>query len=170
MPRPKFREVTIDEVKISREGKSVVFTYADDQLTGRRLRVGSELGEMTDVEILELHNDVTRTIQERKQSYDHVAVEIPVGQSQIEYSEQIKQWNMSGDVLRCYLEDTTNKETGAREPIVEIDDKTLSWQEFGKMLSTFAGWGMRLVIVPDDELHEIPDIQVKVNKETKLGN
>jgi len=33
--------------------------------------------------------------------------------------------------------------------------------EFARMLSTFGGWGMRLVFVPDDELHDARAIEVR---------
>lgn len=50
------------------------------------------------------------------------------------------------------------------EPIVDIDEHELSWTEFGQLLTTHAGWGMRLVFVPDDELHEKPRINVREPK------
>jgi len=33
------------------------------------------------------------------------------------------------------------------------------------MISTFGGWGMRVAFVPDDELHEEPEIVVKEPEE-----
>jgi hypothetical protein len=170
MARPRFRVVSRDEVKISRSGDTAIFEYADEAMGGGlNLEVGPKLKNMTDDEILKLHNDVALSIQERRQEYHHVAVEIPVGKPQIEYSEQFNQWNMRGDVLRCYLEDAVDQETGESEPVVEVDGTLLTWREFGKMLTTFSGWGMRLVIVPDDELHETPDIQVMESREEKHG-
>ena len=35
-----------------------------------------------------------------------------------------------------------------------------SWDDFGKMLCTYAGWGMRIVFVPDDELEIAPKVVV----------
>jgi hypothetical protein len=46
-------------------------------------------------------------------------------------------------------------------PIVYIDDRELSWKEFGRLVTTYAGWGMRLIVVPDDELDEEPRIEVR---------
>jgi hypothetical protein len=34
--------------------------------------------------------------------------------------------------------------------VVEIDDREFTLEEFGKMLVTYAGWGMRIEFVPDD--------------------
>ena len=41
-----------------------------------------------------------------------------------------------------------------------------AWREFGRLLTTHAGWGIRLVFVPDNELHEKPRIVVR---EPKMG-
>jgi hypothetical protein len=38
--------------------------------------------------------------------------------------------------------------------------KTLTWSEFGRLLTTYAGWGMRIVFVPDDETHQKPTIRI----------
>jgi hypothetical protein len=43
---------------------------------------------------------------------------------------------------------------------VYVDDQELSLAEFGRLLTTYAGWGMRIVFVPDDRLDEEPDIVV----------
>jgi hypothetical protein len=36
-----------------------------------------------------------------------------------------------------------------------------SWREFGRLLTSFAGWGMRLVIVPENDLKEETRIEVR---------
>ncbi|MBI4316905.1 MAG: hypothetical protein HY675_00325 [Chloroflexi bacterium] len=41
-----------------------------------------------------------------------------------------------------------------------IDDQELSLGEFGRLLTTYAGWGMRIVFVAEDEIHEEPEIVV----------
>lgn len=170
MPRPKIRPVSADEVKISRDGDSAIFTYADETMGGgMNLKIGSEITHMTDNELLDRHNDVALAMQEMRETYEHVAVEIPIGKSQIEFDQQCGQWSMRGDVLRAFIIDTQNEETGEFEPIIEIDGKELSWREFGKMLTTFAGWGMRLTIVPDDELHIMPNVQFMSSREEKRG-
>jgi hypothetical protein len=35
------------------------------------------------------------------------------------------------------------------------------WREFGHLLTTHAGWGMRIVFVPVDELDEEPRIEIR---------
>jgi hypothetical protein len=47
------------------------------------------------------------------------------------------------------------------EPIIYIDDHELSWEEFGRLLTTYAGWGIRIICVPDDEIDLEPRIEVR---------
>jgi hypothetical protein len=42
--------------------------------------------------------------------------------------------------------------------------KDLSTEEFGRMLTTYAGWGMRIKFVPDDHLHRWPAHEVREPK------
>lgn len=169
MPRPKLRAVGSDEVKMTREGDTAVFTYADEKMGGGMyLKIGPKIEKMTDEELLELHNDMARSIETHRREYEHIAVEIPIGKPQLEYDKRFSQWSMRGDVLRCCIGDGGINEDGLTEPEIEIDDVKLSWSEFGRMLTSFAGWGMRLVIVPDDELHETPDIRVMESRDKKF--
>jgi hypothetical protein len=46
-------------------------------------------------------------------------------------------------------------------PIIAVDDQEFTWDEFGRMLCTYAGWGMRIVFVPNDELSQPPRIAVR---------
>ena len=54
------------------------------------------------------------------------------------------------------------------EPAIEVDGKIISWKEFGRMLMTFEGWGMRLAIVPDDEMHVQPEIVMADSREAYM--
>lgn len=84
-----------------------------------------------------------------------VAQEIPFGKPQIEYSSLCGQWVPRGDVLRCVV--TCDAE---RRAVVDIDGRELSMEEFGEMLLTREGWGMRISFVPEDDVDEEPTIQV----------
>ncbi|MBL9107055.1 MAG: hypothetical protein JNL82_39505, partial [Myxococcales bacterium] len=42
----------------------------------------------------------------------------------------------------------------------EIDDRELSWDAFGRLSTSFSGWGARIIFVPDDEIHLDPKIEV----------
>lgn len=89
--------------------------------------------------------------------YEHVAVEIPQGRPQIKYFRLGNQWSLHGDVLRCIISDGG---PGGRA-VVCIDDHELSLEEFGRLLTTYAGWGMRIVFVPDDRTDEEPEIEIR---------
>lgn len=157
----RFRTVTLDEVRITRDGDYAVFNYKDPSLGGgMRLKVGPRAKKMTLGELLELHNDIVRERIMMAARYKHEAVEV-VGKPQIEYSKLTGQWETRGDVLRCVI---TCGDLDAREPAFEIDDRKLSLREFGAMLLSHEGWGMRLVFVPDNELHKMPRIRVGAGK------
>jgi hypothetical protein len=47
------------------------------------------------------------------------------------------------------------------EPFVTVDDRDLTLREFARMVGTFGGWGMRVVFVPDDEIHDEPVVEVR---------
>jgi len=164
MPRPKLRTITLDEVKITRDGDYAVFRYADPGMGGgMRLKVGPKVKKMTLGELVKLHNEIVRERLALAARYKHEAVEI-VGGPQIEYSEQCRQWVPRSDVLRCVI---TWKED---EPAIEIDDTELSLREFGEMLLTHEGWGMRVVFVPESELHKTPRIRVRAGKREQPGD
>ena len=63
-------------------------------------------------------------------------------------------------MLRCEISDDEEGQTR-----LYIDDNELSMSEFGKVLSVFNGWGMRITFVPDDELDREPKIEVKEPKD-----
>jgi hypothetical protein len=155
MKRP--RMASMDEVRITRDGADAVIEFADARISTTHLRIGPEVRDMTDEEILAIFNDNVRARDELAAAYDHVAVEIPPGRSQIEYFERGDQWVPRGDVLRCVIDDGGPD----GEPIIHVDERELSWREFGRLLVSYAGWGMRIVFVPDDDLHEQPCIEVR---------
>lgn len=158
MPRPKFRAVTIDEVKIIRKGEYAQFYYADPKMGGMSVKVGPKIRKMTDADLVRFHNDFVRARQKLARTYKHVAVEI-VGASQLKWFEPGGHWTARGGVLRCSI-----GSDGADEPVIEIDDQDLSLSEFGKLLLSWEGWGMRVILVPEDELHKTPVIKVTAGK------
>jgi len=146
-----------DQVKITREGEYAVIEYADSSIMTVHLKIGAEIGRMTDQEILDLHNDIIQTGEEIAAEYEHEAVEIPPGRPQIKYHPRADQWTPRGSVLRCVIGDGGLEEG----PIFYIDDEELTLREFGRLLSTYAGWGMRIIFVPDDRLMEQPPIEIR---------
>ena len=161
MPKPSNRLkrphiADLNEVIITRNGDYAVIDYRDPTVGGVNLKLDSDLSLMSDEEILHCHNQVLLARQKAIANYVHEAVEIPVGRPQVEYSERYDQWVPRGDVLRCII----HNEEG-RRAVIEIDDQEFSLEEFGTMLTTCSGWGMRLVFVPEDELDKQPDIVIR---------
>lgn len=44
---------------------------------------------------------------------------------------------------------------------MSIDGRDFTLGEFMTMVGTFGGWGMRIEVVPDDEMHERPKLKVR---------
>jgi hypothetical protein len=147
---------TLDQVRISRQGEYGIIEYIEPDVFTTNLKIGSQVSWMSDQEILDKHNHVLQVQQQLAAEYEHIAFEIPEGLPQIEFSETCQQWTPRGDVLRCEISDGGPN----NEAVIYIDDQELSLPEFGRMLTTYAGWGMRIVFVPDDRVDEEPEIMI----------
>ena len=158
MARPKRpRPATLDEVKITREPDGAQIEYLDGKTATIHFTLGDAVRTMSDVDILGRLNESLRAQQMMAQDYHHVAVEIPEGKPQVRYSPECDQWVPRGAVLRCLIDDGGPD----NEATVTIDDKELTMHEFSGLLKTYAGWGMRIIFVPEDELHKAPTIEVR---------
>jgi hypothetical protein len=153
---------TLDQVKISRHGEESIIEYREPNVSTTYLNLGPEVQSMTNQEILDAHNQVLRVQQQMAIEYEHVAVEIPPGKPQIRHFSPGDQWVPRGDVLRCVIDDAGPD----GEAVICIDEHELSLEEFGRLLLSYAGWGMRLVFVPDDEINEEPHIEVREAQES----
>lgn len=147
----------LGEVKISRQAEYGIIEYVEPNVSTTHLKIGPRVRDMTDQEILDEHNRILRIQQQMRLEYEHIAVEIPPGRPQIKYSELCNQWTPRGDILRCVIGDGGP----GGEAILYIDEYELSLEEFGRLLTTYAGWGIRVVFVPDDRTEEEPDIEVR---------
>jgi hypothetical protein len=157
MRKKRPREASVAEVRITREGDSGVIAFIDPAVAVTHLSLGPDVHRMDDQEFLDRFNEVVRAQTAMAADYEHVAVEIPPGRPQIDYSQLARQWSPRGDVLRCGISDGGPD----NEPIIHIDDRELSWAEFGRLLTTYAGWGMRIVFVPEGDLLEEPRIEMR---------
>ena len=66
-------------------------------------------------------------------------------------------------MLRCIIDDGGPE----GEVTIHIDDKELSLREFGRLLSVYAGWGMRIAFVPEEFVTENPRVKVRKPKRRK---
>ena len=145
----------LDEVKITREGDYDFIAYKEEGVPATRLQIGPEIAGMSDEEIVELHNERLRAQAKRAAEYKHVAVEVPLGSAQIEYCAGSDQWVPRGSVLRCLIRDEDF------QLVVDVDEQELQLEQFAKLLTTYAGWGMRIEFVPEDEVHRRPVLEVR---------
>jgi hypothetical protein len=163
---PKLRRPHIaspDEVKITRNGDTAVFEYADPRVATTHLRMeAAELAKMTDGDLLAFWNDkIAATDELIRTQKPFTLTEIPVGKPQVEYSEKCDQWVPRGHVVRAVILSDAAIEPNLDEPFVCVDDRDYTLREFFKMVGTFGGWGMRIAFVPDDEIHEQPRVRTR---------
>ena len=156
MKRKERYVVRADEVRVTREGDYAFIEYKEAGVPSTRLQIGSEITGMNDAEIVDLYNECLRAQAKRAAEYKHVAVEVPLGSAQIEYDAQCDQWVPRGGVLRCLIDDDEH-----HQAVIEIDEQELPLEQFGKLLTTYAGWGMRIEFVPEDEVHRRPVLEVR---------
>ena len=149
---------TLDQVRIRREGNSAVIEHVDTDVATVHLEIGAMGLKLTDQQILDLYNATIRAQQELARRHNHVAVDVPEGRPQIRYCKASDQRVPRGHVLRCLIDDGG---PDGGEPTVTIDDHELSLAEFGRLLCTYAGWGMRITFVPDDEISRQPTVEVR---------
>ena len=151
-PRP----TSLDEVRITRKGDIAVIEYADSGIRGVNVRFGPQLAAMTDADVLESFNAMLGAQAEFAMSVDRTLTEIPPGRPQIAYNEQSEQWVPRGQVVRCHIEDDKDGET-----VIDIDGEQLDLAAFGRMLRVYAGWGMRIAFVDEDDVTDEPEIVVR---------
>jgi hypothetical protein len=155
MPRKRWFIASLDQVRITRRNDTAIIEYADPDIGDTHYKLGPVIDKMTDQQILDHFNEHLAATERMRQEHEHIAVEIPIGKPQIEYYERGDQWVPRGEVLRCQIHDADG------EPVIEIDDRELSWDAFGRLLTTFSGWGARILFVPGDEIHLDPKIEVR---------
>jgi hypothetical protein len=153
--RPKI--ASLEEVTISRDGEYAIISFHDSTISTMHLKLGAKVHSMADEQILESFNQTVHSMEETRRSYVHVPLEIPAGKPQVKYFAPGDQWVARGDVLRCIIEDGGPD----CEATIWIDDREFSLQEFGKLLVTYAGWGMRIVFVPDDEIEKVHPVEIR---------
>ncbi len=160
MRKKKPRIARLDQVRISRDGEDAVIQFHDDSIATTHLKIGPQVQQMTDEEILLVYNQVIAAgIRHRDELPKYIATEIPPGQPQVEHQPgTVNEWAPRGAVLRCVIEDGGGDD--GTLPVIHMDDREFTWEEFGRMLCVYAGWGMRIVFVPDDELEQQPEIDV----------
>jgi len=148
--------VSIEQVRITQDGPTAVIEYADPAYSGVNLTIGDHVAEMSDQQVVDVLNDVLAAQAQSLREWNNTVTEIPLGKPQIKFNRDTGQWLPQGEVLRCIIEDNEHGEA-----VIVIDDKQLSLAEFGRLLTVYAGWGMRIAFVPEELVHEQPKVKVR---------
>jgi hypothetical protein len=156
MPRKLVKVAFLKDVTIRRDGDYAHVDFIDPNYASRSIGIGPEVAQMSDEEILRLHNDMV--IAEKRSIAQSRPGEMQKGLPQIKFDKRYRQWFPQGEVLRCELASGSSHD----ELIVEIDDKKLSWDEFGDMLKPYMGWGMRVVFVHPEQLTDPPQPEILI--------
>ncbi|MEY4508587.1 MAG: hypothetical protein RLZZ450_709 [Pseudomonadota bacterium] len=157
-PRRRPHVASPDEVRITREGDAAVIEYGDPNIAKTYLTIGADkLASMTDENILALWNAGIEASEELRRSFTYVATEIPVGQPQLERCDLSGELVSRGDIVRCVIE---GRPDGEDDLFISVDGQDLTLRQFAHMVERYEGWGMRIEIVPDDELHLRPKRRV----------
>lgn len=90
---------------------------------------------MSNQEILDYPNNCIQAKLNAIKNYQHIAIQIPPGQSQIEYCRPGGYWVARGDVLRCETQDGGQMD----ETTIWVDDEEFTMEAFGQLLSPFIG-------------------------------
>jgi hypothetical protein len=147
---------SFDEVTVARDGDCARIVYKEAGIPVTHLPIGPEIAGMSDTGIIEFHNECLRNDAKQAAAIGRVALEVPLGLAQIKYFVRSDQWVPRGRVLRCLIQSDENDHL-----VIKIDEQELRLKQFGKMLATYQGWGMRIEFVPDGEVHRRPVLKVQ---------
>ncbi|MDQ5936793.1 MAG: hypothetical protein QG574_4129 [Cyanobacteriota bacterium erpe_2018_sw_21hr_WHONDRS-SW48-000092_B_bin.40] len=151
MGRAKQKVAFAKEVIIKRSGETATIDFLDKSLGGTHLTICPQITEMSDADILRLYNDIVLT-QERMIA-DFRPTEMQEGLPQIGIAPYYKDLTIYSQTLRC---EVTSGES-PDDTVIEIDDKQLTWSEFGKLISPYIGLGMRIQFMASEQLVNPPD-------------
>jgi len=146
----------LDAVRIERQGDEAILTPRDPDIGVTHLQLGPQMAWMSDEEILACFNATIAEEERLAAERPYVAIEVPQGRPQIRYFRDGDQWVPRGGFVRCVVEDDEDGQA-----VILVDDRELSLEEFGRLLTTYAGWGMRIEFTPEDETGRRPRLEVR---------
>src|ERR1700694_307732 len=92
---------SLDEVTVTRDGDCARIEYKEAGIAVTNLEIGPEIAQMSDSDIVEVHNESLRNDAKQAAEYKHVVFEVSLGSAQIEYFARCDQWVPRSCVLRC---------------------------------------------------------------------
>lgn len=143
-------------VRLERQGDAAILVPNDPGMAVPHLRLGPRLARVSDEEVLDCFKETIAAQERLAEERPYVAVEVPPGRPQIRFFPDSGQWAPRGGVVRCIVD---TDEDG--QAIVYVDERKLTLAEFGRMVATYAGWGMRIEFTPEDEAERRPRLEVR---------
>jgi hypothetical protein len=143
-------------VQIERHGDEAILTPRDPDIAVTHLQIGPQIVGMSDEDILDLFNSTIAAREALAAERPYVATEVPPGRPQVRYYPEADQWVPRAGVLRCIVDTDDDDQTA-----IEIDGRQLSMEEFGALIATYVGWGMRIEFTPDDDIDRRPQLEVR---------
>lgn len=154
MGRKRQKVAFAKEVTIERRGETAVIEFLDQQYAGTYLTIGPKINNMTDADILRLYNEIV--LGQQRMIAESRPREMKEGLPQVGIDPYYKTLITHSETLRCELTSGESHD----ELVVEIDDKKLSWNEFGKLISPYIGWAMRVQFLPAEQLADPPKPEI----------
>ncbi len=155
--KPKKRYIArLDQVTITRKGSEAIIAYKEPAIPTTHLEFGENLRGVSDEEILASFNESLKDEANGVADYRHIAVETPLGSPQIRVNPKTNKACVHGNVLRCIV-----TEGDAGQVLLQIDERKLDMKEFGRLLESFLGWGVRMEFVPKNAIDRRPELQVR---------
>jgi hypothetical protein len=145
-----------NDVTIARDDHCSRIDYRVGAIPATHLEMDPKIVDLSNGEIIEEYNECLRDEAKLATERRHVAIEVPLGGTQMEYFARSDQWAPKGGVLRCLIKDDERGQV-----IVQIDEQELRLKQFGTLLATYTGWGMRIEFMPENEVHRRPVLQVR---------
>ena len=132
MPKKRPRIARLDQVRISRDGEEAIIEFLDSAIATTHLRIGPQVQQMTDEEILLIFNHtIAAQVRNRDELGEYIAIEVPIGSPQVkEAMGSTRQWVPRGGVLRCRIDDGGGDDGPL--PVIHVDDQEFDWDEFGQ--------------------------------------
>lgn len=154
MGRKRQKVAFAKEVTIERSGDTAVIEFHDPQYGGTNLTIGPGIKDMSDADILRLYNEIV--LEQQRLIAESRPTEMQEGMPQIGIHPYYKDLTTHSQTLRCELSSGKTHD----ELVVEIDDRKLPWKEFGKLISPYIGWAMRVQFLPSEQLVNPPESEI----------
>ena len=156
--------VSIDQVRITREGNDAIVDHADAGISGAHLAIGPEIAAMTDADIVDLYNDILEFSASAPGGVGQDGRRRTAGGKTNRLSR--KQRSMGAARRRTPLHHRRRRPRGrGHHPYRR--SRVVAQRNSAGCSAVHAGWGMRIAFVPEEFVTENPTVKVRKPKRRK---